>query len=189
VLTGQAPGNAPAKQNKRRKRRKPILAAALATLLLALVLGYYLKSPARKAPQGPVESAASDDKTIRLWDTASGKLLKTATEHQSLVNAFAMSPDKQFLVSVSEDSKIKLWRLPELVFVKDLGTTASGGAAVAFLSNDSEHLAVSDWKGAIQRIPRDATRLVFAATVSIGEGGGLYGMSRQGRMVGRSSVR
>ena len=36
--------------------------------------------------------SASDDKTLRLWDTATGKLLKTATGHESLVNAFAIWP-------------------------------------------------------------------------------------------------
>jgi hypothetical protein len=92
--------------------------------------------------------STGDDKTIRVWDTAAGKVLKTATEHQSLVNAFAISPDKQFLVSVSSDSKIKLWRLPELVFVKDLGTTGNGGAAAAFLPDDSE-LGGADWGGTI----------------------------------------
>jgi len=49
-------------------------------------------------------------------------------------------------VSVSSDSKVKLWKLPEMVYVKDIGTTATGGAAAAFL-NDGTHLLVSDWKG------------------------------------------
>ena len=90
--------------------------------------------------------SASDDKTIRLWDTASGKLLRTVAGHESLVNAFGISPDGQWLVSVSSDSKVKLWKLPEMVYVKDIGTTATGGAAAAFL-NDGTHLLVSDWKG------------------------------------------
>ena len=90
--------------------------------------------------------SASDDKTIRIWDTAGGKLLKTAAGHESLVNAFAISPDGKWLVSVSSDSKIKLWRLPELAFVKDIGATIGGGAAAAFLP-DGEHLLISDWKG------------------------------------------
>ncbi|MGD0362059.1 MAG: protein kinase [Bryobacteraceae bacterium] len=93
--------------------------------------------------------SASDDKTLRLWDTSTGKLLKTATGHTSLVNAFAISPDGQWLVSVSSDEKIKLWRLPELDYVKDIGKTASGGAAAAFLPHDGEQLLISDWKGYI----------------------------------------
>jgi len=95
--------------------------------------------------------SASDDKTIRMWDTATGNLLTTAAGHESLVNAFAISPDGQWLVSVSSDNRIKLWRLPQLNFVRDIGTTASAGAAVAFLRNDNERLLISDWKGKIYR--------------------------------------
>jgi len=91
--------------------------------------------------------SASDDKTIRMWDTATGKLLKTAAGHESLVNAFATSPDGRWLVSVSSDNDVKLWRLPDLTFVRNIGTTAGAGAAVAFLQNDDKRLLVSDWKG------------------------------------------
>ena len=95
--------------------------------------------------------SASDDRTIRVWDTATGKLLQTASGHESLVNAFAISPDGQWLISVSSDNHIKLWRLPQLTFVRDLGTTSSAGAAVAFLPNDNGRLLISDWKGKIYR--------------------------------------
>ena len=91
--------------------------------------------------------SASDDKSIRLWDTASGTLLKTASGHESLVNAFAISPNKQWLVSVSSDKKIKLWRLPELRLVGDIGVTAGSGAAASFRPNDDNHLLISDWQG------------------------------------------
>ncbi len=92
--------------------------------------------------------SASDDKTIRLWDTVSGNVLETATGHTSLINHFAVSPGDQWLVSVSSDDKIKLWQLPDLKFVADLGTTSNAGAAVSFLGND-QRLAISDWHGAI----------------------------------------
>lgn len=90
--------------------------------------------------------SASDDKTIRLWDTNSGKLLKTVSGHESLVNGFAISPDRQWLVSVSSDHSLKLWKLPGLDFVKGIGATVSSGAAAAFLS-DGRRLLTSDWTG------------------------------------------
>ena len=93
--------------------------------------------------------SASDDKTLRLWDTDTGKLLKTVAGHESLINAFAISPDGRWLISVSSDDKIKVWQLPGLDPAKDLGVTATGGAAVAFLPGDNRHLLVSDWKGTV----------------------------------------
>ena len=105
--------------------------------------------PFVKFPQAGRLISASDDKTLRLWDTDTGKLLKTVTGHQSLINAFAIGPDGHWLVSVSSDDKIKLWRLPELAPVRDLGATATAGAAVAFLPGDNTRILVSDWKGGV----------------------------------------
>ncbi len=90
--------------------------------------------------------SASDDRTLRLWDTTHGKLLRTLAVHESLVNAFGISADRKWLASVSSDKKVKLWSLPDLAFVKDIATTVGGGAAAAFL-RDGTHLLISDWNG------------------------------------------
>jgi WD40 repeat protein len=56
--------------------------------------------------------SASDDATIRIWDPDAGKLLETVPAHRSLINAFAISPDGKWLVSVSSDKTIKLGNCP-----------------------------------------------------------------------------
>lgn len=93
--------------------------------------------------------SASDDATIRGWDASGGKLLQTVHGHSSLVNAFAISPDGQWMVSVGSDSKIKTWRLPDLSPAKDVGTTRNSGAAAAFPIGDGQHLLISDWRGGL----------------------------------------
>ncbi len=93
--------------------------------------------------------SAGDDATIRVWDPASGKLLKTVQAHRSLINAFAISPDGRWLISVSSDRTIKLWSLPDLAPAGELGKTANSGAAVAFLPNSNERFLVSDWGGGL----------------------------------------
>jgi hypothetical protein len=90
--------------------------------------------------------SASDDKTLRLWDAGSGKLLRTVSGHESLVNAFGLSPDGKWLASVSSDTKVKLWKLPELEYVRDIEPTLTSGAAAAFLG-DGARLLTSDWHG------------------------------------------
>ncbi|HEX8814595.1 MAG TPA: WD40 repeat domain-containing serine/threonine-protein kinase [Terriglobales bacterium] len=93
--------------------------------------------------------SAGDDNTVRSWDPSTGKLLQTARGHTSLVNAFDVSSDGKWLVSVSSDNKVKLWKLPDLQFVKDIGETQDSGAAVAFLRGDDSQFLVSDWKGKV----------------------------------------
>ena len=91
--------------------------------------------------------SASDDATIRIWDPDAGKLLETVPAHRSLINAFAISPDGKWLVSVSSDKTIKLWELPGVIWKKDIATTENSGAAIAFLVGDSKSFLVSDWSG------------------------------------------
>ena len=52
---------------------------------------------------------ASDDETIILWDSASGKLLRVLEGHADRVFSIAFSPDGERLVSASLDSTLKLW--------------------------------------------------------------------------------
>ena len=49
------------------------------------------------------------DKTIKLWDAATGKELATLKGHAFAVECFAFSPDGKTLASGSFDGKIQLW--------------------------------------------------------------------------------
>jgi WD40 repeat protein len=59
------------------------------------------------SPDGKLLISASNDKTIKLWDVASGKELKTINSGAAYYVAF--SPDGKFIVSASSDGTIRLW--------------------------------------------------------------------------------
>ncbi|HEY9764392.1 MAG TPA: WD40 repeat domain-containing protein, partial [Trichocoleus sp.] len=66
------------------------------------------------APDGSIVATGSDDRTIKLWEVASGKLLQTLSGHSWSVVALAFTPDGQTLVSGSWDSTVKLWPMAGL---------------------------------------------------------------------------
>ena len=53
--------------------------------------------------------SGSNDKTIKLWSSEIGQLLKTIEGHTESVNCINYSPDGKIIVSGSSDKKIKLW--------------------------------------------------------------------------------
>jgi len=54
-------------------------------------------------------ATCSDDNTIKLWDAATGRLLRTLKAHKDPVRAIAFSPDGKRLISGSVDRTVKLW--------------------------------------------------------------------------------
>jgi WD40 repeat protein/predicted Ser/Thr protein kinase len=61
--------------------------------------------------QQPVEILASahDDKTVKLWNLNTRKLIYTLAKHDRAVNSVAFSPDGKILATASDDKTIKLW--------------------------------------------------------------------------------
>jgi WD40 repeat protein len=61
------------------------------------------------SPDGQHIISASADRTLKIWDILTGKLLRTLTGHTSFINHLVLSPDGQWLVSASADKTIKIW--------------------------------------------------------------------------------
>jgi WD40 repeat protein len=61
------------------------------------------------SPDGQLVASASDDKTVRLWDAATGSCRNTLEGHSDEVIAVAFSPDGQLVVSASWDKTVRLW--------------------------------------------------------------------------------
>ncbi len=61
------------------------------------------------SPDGTRIASGSTDKTVRLWDAASGDLLETLTGHEGTVSSVVFSPDGTRIVSGSVDQTVRLW--------------------------------------------------------------------------------
>jgi WD40 repeat protein len=63
------------------------------------------------SPDGQTVASASADKTVKLWNAASGKILHTLAGHTDGVYSVCFSPDGQTIASGSGDKTIKLWNV------------------------------------------------------------------------------
>jgi WD40 repeat protein len=53
--------------------------------------------------------SGGDDKTVRVWDRASGKLLHELKGHTRSVYGVAISADGRFVVSGGDDKTVRVW--------------------------------------------------------------------------------
>ena len=61
------------------------------------------------SPDGKTLASGSSDKTVKLWDLATGKLFATLQGHTETVYSVAWSPDGKTVASGSFDKTVKLW--------------------------------------------------------------------------------
>jgi WD40 repeat protein/serine/threonine protein kinase len=58
---------------------------------------------------GRILASAGNDGTVKIWDAATGRELRTLTGHTGAVLSVAFSPDGRMLASASQDGNVKLW--------------------------------------------------------------------------------
>jgi WD40 repeat protein len=80
-------------------------------LLHSFTAHSHLVSSLRVSPDGKILISGSVDKTIKIWNLATGKLLRTLKGHGDEVLAVNLSPDGKIIASGSVDTTIKLWHL------------------------------------------------------------------------------
>ena len=92
------------------------------------------------SPDGKQVASGSGDRTVKLWDAATGDVQRTLSGHSAWVSAVAFSPDGKQVASGSGDRTVKLWDAATGDVQRTLSGHSDRVSAVAF-SPDGKQVA------------------------------------------------
>lgn len=127
------------------------------------------------SPDGKTLVTASEDGTVKLWDTATNQVTATLTGHEGPVRAVAFSPNGKYLVTGSQDKTAIVWDLSNNSKKYTLSGQSATITSVAFnpdgnsLATGSDDQTVYLWKmdngqkfGATFNIKDNVTAIAYA---------------------------
>jgi WD40 repeat protein len=95
------------------------------------------------SPDGLTLALAADDRTICLWDVASGRLLTTLTGHTNRIHTLEFSPDGTVLASGGQDRTVRLWEVASGQELCKYSGHWGRVAAVAFSADGKQLISAS----------------------------------------------
>ncbi|MBD2099166.1 AAA-like domain-containing protein [Trichocoleus sp. FACHB-591] len=98
------------------------------------------------SPDGKTIASASADKTVKLWNATSGKVVNTLRGHESVVSSVSFSPDGKTIASASRDDTIKLWDATSGKVLNTLRGHESVVSSVSFSPDGKTIASASDDK-------------------------------------------
>jgi WD40 repeat protein len=98
-------------------------------------------------PDGRQAISGSDDKTLKLWDLETGKVVRTLEGHSGRVYAVAVTPEGAQAVSASGDHTLKVWELDSGLCLATF--TADAPILSCAVARDGVTIVAGDASGAV----------------------------------------
>ncbi len=100
------------------------------------------------SPDGRWVATASNDGSVKLWDAATARELRSWNDHGDVVDAVAFSPDGAHVVSGSWDRTVRIWSADTGSLERSLSGHRDAVAALAF-HPDGTRFASAGWDGQV----------------------------------------
>lgn len=123
----------------------------------------------RSKRHGLFVASGARDKTIKIWDTQTGQMLRNLAGHDNWVRALAFHPCGKYLLSSSDDKTIRVWELSTGRCVKTVEAhthfvaTLAWGRQAAGKQDDKK--AANGADGAVDTEPEKVVNVVATGSV------------------------